>query len=442
MPDPSARPPDHVLDLFAADGVLERLEGGQGTSWRAGDLVLCSGRDESEAWLAPVQARLAVRLDEQRPRALRLALPVPARDGSLTVDGWAATRFEPGTTPVPRPARRCVPRRTSSTPTWPSTVPERPAGLDARTDQWAVAERQAYDGDAAVRAAAQRPEPGHLDLVAALVAGLDDTDLGREQLVHADLAGNVLLDADGVPFVIDFSPAWRSPLWAEAVCVLDAVLWFGAPAEALDDVARGRPAPGDAAGRALPRPRRPALRRGALRRARAGLIPPRAQKAQCTRSSVTTRTPPARSTWSTGSKRACSNGPANRRTPSPMTDGFTLSTRRSISGSSACASVPPPTSQMSCPSSALSSADPGERVVGDDLHRQVVAACERPGHDEVAQVRVGVVESRSQADLVRRPPLHDGVEVGARRGDPHCVASGPGQRLGPGRRPGAPRGRA
>ena len=235
-----SQPPDHVLDHFAADGVLERFEGGQGTSWRAGDLVLSPGHDESEAWLAPVQARLAVRLDEQRPRALRLALPVPARDGNLTVDGWAATRFEPGTTPCDHlPTLGATAHLLHAH--LAGTLPERPAGLDARTDQWAVAERQAYDGDAAVRAAAQRPEPGHLDLVAALVAGLDDTDLGPEQLVHADLAGNVLLDADGVPFVIDFSPAWRSPLWAEAVCVLDAVLWFGAPAETLDEWRAGAP---------------------------------------------------------------------------------------------------------------------------------------------------------------------------------------------------------
>lgn len=41
--------------------------------------------------------------------------------------------------------------------------------------------------------------------------------------------------ATGTPFVIDLSPSWRSPLWAEAVCVLDAVLWWGAPARALDD---------------------------------------------------------------------------------------------------------------------------------------------------------------------------------------------------------------
>jgi uncharacterized protein (TIGR02569 family) len=228
-----SQPPDHVLDLFAAEGVLEPLPGGRGTSWRAGDLALSPGHTASEAWLAPVQARLAVRLDERSPRSVRLALPVPARDGSVVVDGWAATRFEPGATPC----RDLATLRATAHllhAHLASAVPERPAGLDARTDRWAQAERQAYDADAAVAAAAERPEPGLAALVDGLVSGLDGSDLGREHLVHADLAGNVLLDAAGTPFVIDLSPAWRSPLWAEAVCVLDAVLWLGAPSTALD----------------------------------------------------------------------------------------------------------------------------------------------------------------------------------------------------------------
>ena len=231
----SDAPPDRVLDLFAAEGVLEPLAGGQGTTWRAGDLVLSPVDGSAQlTWLAPVQARLAVRLDDEVPRSFRLALPVPARDGSLVVDGWAATRFEPRTTPCHdlatlRATAHLLHARLAG------VVPLRPAELDARTDQWAVAERLAYDGAAAARAAQERPEQGFVDLVERLVAGLDDTDLGREQVVHADLAGNVLLDASGVPLVIDLSPAWRSPLWAEAVCVLDAALWLGAPLGALDE---------------------------------------------------------------------------------------------------------------------------------------------------------------------------------------------------------------
>ncbi len=233
MPHPGP-PPDHVLDLFAAEGVLEPLPGGQGTTWRAGDLALSPDHSPEEVWLAPVQARVAVRLDEQEPRTLRLALPVPARDGSLVVDGWTATRFEPGATPCrDLPTLRATAHLLHAR--LASAVPERPTGLDGRRDRWTDAEHAAHDPALATAAAAGRPEPGLVGLVAGLARGLDDTDLGREQLVHRDLAGNVLLDATGVPFVIDFSPAWRSALWAEAVCVLDAVLWHDAPVEALDD---------------------------------------------------------------------------------------------------------------------------------------------------------------------------------------------------------------
>ena len=94
--------PAHVLDLFAVPGPGEPVPGGQGHSVRAGDLVLSPDRDpQVSAWLNPVLARLAVRLDERpgrRPRDIRIAMPVPARNGEWVVDGWGASRYEPGTT--------------------------------------------------------------------------------------------------------------------------------------------------------------------------------------------------------------------------------------------------------------------------------------------------------------------------------------------------------
>ena len=66
-----------------------------------------------------------IRLDELSPRSLRLALPVPARDGTLVVDGWAATRYEPGATacrdlPTLRAAAHLLHAHLAS------AVPERP----------------------------------------------------------------------------------------------------------------------------------------------------------------------------------------------------------------------------------------------------------------------------------------------------------------------------
>ena len=42
-----------------------------------------------------------------------------------------------------------------------------------------------------------------------------------------------MLDAALAPVVIDVSPGWRPARWAEAVCVLDAVLWHGADPQRL-----------------------------------------------------------------------------------------------------------------------------------------------------------------------------------------------------------------
>jgi len=214
-------PPGRVLDLFAVPDSLEHLPGGVGGSFRAGDLVLSPGRDaDVMAWLSPVLARLAVALEEEPDTRLRLALPIPARDGSWVVDGWAATRFEPdleecGELEVARRAGRLLHARLDERVRTPDP------SIEARSDRWAEAERMAFGeqelaGDA-----------GAVELAARALAGCTP-DQDDRQLVHSDLAGNVLTDTSGSAFVVDFSPAWRPVGWAEAVCVLDSVLWKAA----------------------------------------------------------------------------------------------------------------------------------------------------------------------------------------------------------------------
>ncbi len=230
-------PPPHVLDLFAVPAPARPIPGGQGSSVLAGDLVLSPGRDAAVmAWLCPVVARLAVSLRERpdrTPRDLRLAIPVPARNGEWVVDGWGASTFEPGTRTcddldVLVAAGRLLHARLAV------AVTERPGVLDTRQDRWARAERSAFGGEP-VDDQVRTETRDVLRLVEHLLSLRDETiDLGPSQLVHADLAGNVLLDSRGAPFVIDIAPYWRPPRWAEAVCVLDSVLWYGASPAAVD----------------------------------------------------------------------------------------------------------------------------------------------------------------------------------------------------------------
>ena len=229
--------PARVLDLFAVPDDVRPLPGGRGGSVVAGDLVLSPGRDATtQDWLSPVLARLAVGLDLERPRAMRIAMPIPSRAGSWVVDGWAASRYEPDTAAcsdldVLVATGRVLHARLDV------AVRERPAGLDERNDPWARADRLVW-GPADALAAAVAPYGSEAKR---WVGELDpDADLGPDQLVHGDLAGNVLLDAHGTPVVIDLAPYWRPALWAEAVCVLDAVTWHGADPAVVDSWSQGR----------------------------------------------------------------------------------------------------------------------------------------------------------------------------------------------------------
>lgn len=226
------RPSDHVLDLFAVPGDVEPLAGGQGGSVRAGDLVLSPGRDAATAdLLSPGLARLAADLDtrpDRDRRDLRIAMPIPARDGSWVIDGWGASRFEPGAALlVDLESVRAVAAVLHAA--LRARFTDWPPAPQAAGDRWTIAERVAFgDADPVV-------DDGPLaDLVGRLLEEIDrDADLGPDQLVHGDLAGNVLLDAEGAPVVIDVAPYWRPALWAEATAVLDSVMWWGADPAAM-----------------------------------------------------------------------------------------------------------------------------------------------------------------------------------------------------------------
>jgi hypothetical protein len=53
--------------------------------------------------------------------------------------------------------------------------------------------------------------------------------------VHADLTGNVLFSPTLPPAVIDLSPYWRPPEYAEGVVIADALCWHGAQPSLLEE---------------------------------------------------------------------------------------------------------------------------------------------------------------------------------------------------------------
>jgi uncharacterized protein (TIGR02569 family) len=208
-------PSSAVLHAFGVDGPARRLTGGQGTSWAAEHVVLKPDGGTLHGWLADVFADVT-------GEGFRLAAPVRTRDGAWSVQGWSATRRVQGAEPD-----------YSAVSTWQEILTAgrafhravahlgRPAVLDQRQDWWAQADRAAW----AERGIRFVPE------FAALARRLEDAlqPLGRPQLVHGDLTQNVLFAAGLPPAIIDISPYWRPPAYADGIVVADALCWHDAP---------------------------------------------------------------------------------------------------------------------------------------------------------------------------------------------------------------------
>ncbi|WP_424210702.1 aminoglycoside phosphotransferase [Streptomyces sp. BI20] len=221
LPPPPPVPPAAVLDAFGARGRPEPLPGGQGTSVRVGDLVFkptAAGPAEAE-WFAALHERLA-----GHP-GFRVPAPARAPDGRALVAGWTAAAHLPGE-PGPRGRWAEVIRAGRALHEALREEPA-PAFLAARTDPWALADRVAWG----------EIEHGVRPELAASFARLRATGAGEpgrppttpSQLVHGDLTGNVLFTPGRPPTVIDLSPYWRPPAFAEAVVAVDGLLWHGLP---------------------------------------------------------------------------------------------------------------------------------------------------------------------------------------------------------------------
>ncbi len=194
------------------------LAGGQGDSVRVADLVFKPAGD------VDVAAALSDLLEPIEERGFRLGRAARALDGRWVVDGWAATRFVAGAW---APAGRW-PEILAAARAFSAALADcrRPEFLARRDDRWAQADAVAW-GEAD-----HEPLEPVGPLLARLRALRRPVD-AAPQLVHGDLAGNLLL-ADGLPpAVIDVSPYWRPAVYADAVIAVDGLIWEGAGPELL-----------------------------------------------------------------------------------------------------------------------------------------------------------------------------------------------------------------
>jgi uncharacterized protein (TIGR02569 family) len=224
--------PEEVLATFGVAGSAPmRLAGGQGTTWRAGPMVL-KPADSLRAgrWFAEVYDALS-------GPGFRVPRPVRAATGDWVAHGWTAWQCVAG---APADWSGVSPR-------WPELIAVSRAlhaalaGVSAPPwrarveNRWVIGDQVAWGerDPGPLLGPAAGPLGGQ---VRALLAALRPVDL-PDQLIHADLAGNVLFADGPPPAVIDFSPLERPAGLPLAVVAVDTLTWRRARPEVLSYLA-------------------------------------------------------------------------------------------------------------------------------------------------------------------------------------------------------------
>jgi uncharacterized protein (TIGR02569 family) len=224
--------PESVLDAFGVAGITPlRLTGGQGAAWRAGQLVLKPADSLLEGrWFAEVY-------DSLDSPGFRVPRPVRAASGDWVAQEWTAWQWVAG-----------APADWSGvSPHWPELIAVSralhaalagvavPSWRRAVENPWTIGDEVAWGerDPGPLLGPAAGPVAGQ---VRRLLAALRPVDL-PDQLLHADLAGNVLFADRLPPAVIDFSPLERPAALPLAVVAVDALMWHQARPEVLDYLA-------------------------------------------------------------------------------------------------------------------------------------------------------------------------------------------------------------
>lgn len=202
-------PSKQILDAFRAAAKPRRLAGGQGNAFRAGSLILKPVDDPVEA------SRTADLFDRLSGPGFQVPRPARSAEGTWIVNGWCAWRRFQGQ----HVTGRWLERLEVCDQFHAALAPEpRPAFLDTRTDPWSIADRMCWGEEPieclpSTRASVDRLLP------------LLTRNAAPSQLIHGDIAGNILFAPGESPCVIDFSPYWRPAWFAKAVLVVDAIVW-------------------------------------------------------------------------------------------------------------------------------------------------------------------------------------------------------------------------
>ncbi|RFS14620.1 hypothetical protein [Emticicia sp. C21] len=207
-----------ILDLFGISGKTEKLTGGQGQSIRVGDFVLKPIEETAKySWIGEALASIST-------YDLAIAKPIKSKNGNFVESGYGVTQYLTGDFFIGRIEEKIKACQIINQLLKSIKIPE---DWVHWSSPWQWANRIAWE---------EASLPDNADsksckIIEAIKAEYKPIDL-PEQLIHSDLAGNILFNGN-TPVIIDFSPEFRPSAYAEILLITDSIAWHQEKAESL-----------------------------------------------------------------------------------------------------------------------------------------------------------------------------------------------------------------
>src|SRR3989339_432644 len=201
-------PTQNILQAFNISGKLELLDGGQGTCFRIGNIVLKPTNNPIEtSWLAEINNNL-------QSSEFRVPKYLTAQDDSFIFDGWTASEFLEGEHKTDNYAEAIELSKIFHNELKDIKKPD---WFDKKTDVFAIADKIAW-GELPL----PNFEPARKQLEN-IFESLKENNLPN-QLVHGDWGPGQILFSDPLPpAVLDMTPYFRPANYPIADMLLGAV---------------------------------------------------------------------------------------------------------------------------------------------------------------------------------------------------------------------------
>ncbi|MEK3886861.1 hypothetical protein [Bacillus sp. FSL K6-3431] len=211
---------EDILKSFNVNGEIIPLKGGQNTSVRVNNAVLkpVEGVLHSE--------QLFTIIDSINPQGYRLSKPIKSNKGTFVTEGWGCATFERG-----REVYGQIKEKLHVARLFHHDLANIKYKYFSQVDNpWSKAHRIAWQEN-------ELSEEIHTEarkIIKNLLEKVQLKERYKLQIVHSDLAGNILFDDVLPPLIIDFSPTVAPVEYAEAIIVCDCIAWQGSKISEID----------------------------------------------------------------------------------------------------------------------------------------------------------------------------------------------------------------